>query len=226
MSAFVVFEGLDGCGKSTQIKMLMDYLSTNKISYKLLDFPRFSETMIGEMIGKFLRGEFGDIEDTNPYIVALMYAQDRFDAKDLLYEGIENHELLIVDRYVYSNAAFQSAKINDKDQSEALRDWILQLEYMHYGLPKQDLSLYLNPPCEFIHNNLTRQRVGNDRDYLKGCIDIHENDLLFQKKVEHQYLELIKNDANFKSVDYEVGKTLLSPMEIHQAIVHLISDFI
>jgi dTMP kinase len=224
MNKFVVFEGLDGSGKSTQIRMLMEYLGRKEISCMVVHFPRTKETIIGEMIAKFLRGEFGDIKNTNPYMVALMYAQDRHDAKQLLIDSKNRHQLLIVDRYVYSNVAFQCAKIIGQDSKEALRNWILELEYGYYFLPKPDLSFYLKPPYEFIQNNLTTRRIETNREYLKDHIDIHENDLQFQKEVECEYLKLVNIDSNFKIINYYDGHTFLSPMDINKVIIQSIID--
>ncbi|MCL2398458.1 MAG: dTMP kinase [Defluviitaleaceae bacterium] len=220
MSKFIVFEGLDGSGKSTQVGMLLDYLNEKKISHVFLHFPRITKTMIGEMIASFLRGEFGAIEDINPYFLALMYAQDRHDAKPILNDGINNHQFLIVDRYVYSNIAFQCAKVHDQLQKETLRNWILKLEYEHFALPKPDLTLFLKPPYDFVKNNLANNnRIGSDRDYLKGGIDIHENDLLFQKEVEHEYLKFADIDESFSIVNYQEGQRVLDPSEVSRIII-------
>ena len=220
MNKFIAFEGLDGSGKTTQIKMLLDYLDNKKISYKFLHFPRISETIIGDMIARFLRGEYGSIEDTNPHFLALMYAQDRHDAKQLLVDGIQNHQLLVVDRYVYSNIAFQCAKMRDEYHKKNIKNWILQLEYEHFALPKPDLTLFLKPPHDFIKNNLVNQRVGDDREYLKGATDIHENNLLFQLEVEQEYLKLTDFDENFKIVNYQEEQHLLDLIEINHIIIN------
>ena len=78
---FVVIEGLDGSGKSTQLKKLKAYLEDKEIKYKYLHFPRTDSPFFGELIAKFLRGELGDIDKVNPYLVALIYAGDRNDSK-------------------------------------------------------------------------------------------------------------------------------------------------
>ncbi|MCL2436803.1 MAG: dTMP kinase [Clostridiales bacterium] len=223
MNKFIVFEGLDGSGKSTQIKMLTNYFKKAGIDFKLLKFPRMEESIIGEMIAAFLRGEFGNIEDIPPYFVALMYAQDRNDAKQMLRESIDKHQYLIVDRYVSSNIAFQCAKIRDEKQRAVLRDWILKLEYEHNALPKPDITFYLKVPFGFVKDTLTRGRGGKDRDYLKGNADIHEHDLNLQSNVDLEYLKLAELDASFRTVDCSTKDgQLLQRSEVHDAIIRLL----
>ena len=224
MNKFIVFEGLDGAGKSTQIKLLTDYLNKAGVSSKFLHFPRVEEGLIGDMIARFLRGEFGKSEDINPYFVALMYSQDRNNAKEMLRGYINDYDYLIVDRFVYSNIAFQCAKVSDKLEKEALRDWILKLEFTENALPKPDMTMYLKMPFDFIENTLTKGRKGEDRSYLKGNTDIHEDDLNLQRNVDIEYLKMAEIDDRLKVVDCQDkdGK-LLEPEAINANIIRLIA---
>ena len=78
--SFVVMEGLDGSGKSTQIHKMLEYFELRKIKHQYLHFPRTSAPVYGELIARFLRGEFGPLNSVHPYLVALLYAGDRMDA--------------------------------------------------------------------------------------------------------------------------------------------------
>ena len=122
--SFVVIEGLDGSGKSTQLKLLKNYLESKGISYQYLHFPRVEEGIFGELVAKFLRGDLGKIGEVNPYLVGLIYAGDRNDAKNQLNSWNERGQLVIVDRYIYSNMAFQGAKIKDETERQKLWDWM------------------------------------------------------------------------------------------------------
>lgn len=198
---FIVIEGLDGSGKSTQLKMLRNYLEQKKIDYEYLHFPRMDSEIFGDLIARFLRGELGDIHSVNPYLIALIYAGDRNDAKEIINRWLSQDKLVIVDRYVYSNIAFQCAKLDNPEEIERLSDWIKDLEYNYFKIPKPALNIFLNVPFEFTRRNLTKERFGNDRDYLKGKDDIHEKDIDFQDKVRNIYLNEVKKDENLKIIN-------------------------
>ncbi|OFX25200.1 MAG: dTMP kinase [Bacteroidetes bacterium GWA2_31_9b] len=198
---FIVIEGLDGSGKSTQLKKLKDYLTQNNIQYQYVHFPRTDSRIYGDLIARFLRGDLGDIHSVNPYLIALIYAGDRNDAKQSIIDWLKNGDLVIVDRYVYSNIAFQCAKLNDIAEIDKLSEWIKDLEYNYFQIPKPALNIFLNVPFEFTKHNLKNQRHGNDREYLEGKEDIHEKDIDFQSKVRDIYLHETKKDKTLKIID-------------------------
>ncbi len=113
--SFIVIEGLDGSGKSTQINMLKDYFAQKNIPFDYLHFPRTDAPVYGELIARFLRGEMGDIHQVDPYLIALIYAGDRDTAKPMIRSWLDAGYLVLVDRYVISNIAFQCAKFTDAD---------------------------------------------------------------------------------------------------------------
>ncbi len=218
--SFIVIEGLDGSGKSTQLKMLKKHLEQNKISYKYLHFPRTEDGIFGDLVARFLRGDLGKIGEVDPYLVGLIYAGDRDNAKVKINKWIDNDELVIIDRYVYSNMAFQGAKLKTQEEKQELRNWLNNLEFNHYGIPKPDLSLFLDVPFSFTTNSLTNQRDGDDRDYLRGKEDIHEADLSFQENVRQEYLSLVKSDDSFKLVKcYYEDFEMLPPEQIFDKIL-------
>jgi dTMP kinase len=217
---FIALEGLDGAGKSTQIKLLENYFENKGRRNKYLHFPRFDTPFFGEMIAKFLRGDFGKINDVNPYIVALLFAQDRHDAAQTLHSWLDQKYNVIVDRYVYSNIAYQCAKINSKDERNALRNWIFELEYNYFKIPKPDICIFLDVPFTFTENRLNQARAGNDRDYLNGKQDIHEENLELQRRVREIYMEQQNADASFKIVNCtKEDGNMLAPNQIFDRII-------
>ncbi len=223
--AFLVLEGLDGSGKSTQNRLLREYLENRNIKYKYLHFPRTGHGIFGELIAKFLRGELGAIDQVNPWLVSLVYASDRNDAKTVMEQWISEGSLMLVDRYVMSNVAYQCAKLQTAEEKEMLKNWIFQLEYGHFGIPRPDLNIFLDVPFEFTRKNLGRERSGDERDYLLGQTDIHEADLGFQQKVRQVYLDQSEMDESLKLIScHDDNRGMLKPGEIFDRIIHLLEN--
>jgi dTMP kinase len=187
---FVVIEGLDGSGKSTQLELLKGHCERNSIPFKYLHFPRLEEGFYGKLIARFLRGEMGSNDQVDPYLVALIFAGDRADAASTIRRWMEEGYMVIVDRYVYSNIGYQCAKIESAGERELLLQWILEFEYGYQQLPRPDINLFLNVPFDFTRRQLMGARKGEDRAYLKGESDIHEGNLDFQERVRQVYLDL------------------------------------
>ena len=219
---FIVIEGLDGAGKSTQIRMVEEYLLSRKIKSKFIHFPRTDSPVYGDLISRFLRGELGDISTVNAYLIALIYAGDRNDAAEMLRKWMNEGYVIIADRYLYSNIAFQCAKLDNQDEQKKLALWIKDLEYNYNRIPVPDLNLFLNVPFEFTRKSLNG-RQGSDRDYLKGAEDIHEANLDFQEKVREIYLRQVQENDDFIAIDCfdDLGGMQL-PQVISEKILQLI----
>lgn len=198
---FIVLEGLDGAGKSTQIKQLCQLLASRGIESEYVHFPRFDSPVFGELIARFLRGELGSVESVDPYIVALLFAGDRADMAPQIRAWQAEGKVVIVDRYVYSNIGYQCAKLATEEQRAKLKQWILDTEYGYYNIPRPDLSLFLDVPFAFTAKSLTEQRSGDDRAYLNGEKDIHESSLDLQQMVRNVYLEAAKSDEALQVID-------------------------
>ena len=197
----VVLEGLDGAGKSTQVKKLRTYLESLFGSLEYIHFPRYDAPVYGNLISRFLRGDFGSNEQVHPQLVALLFAEDRHGAAPEMKETLDKGGNVLLDRYVYSNIAYQCAKLSDQDEAEGLRDWIFNTEYGDFALPKPDLNIFLDVPIGFVESKLKSQRGGADRDYLEGGQDIHEADIEFQKKVRGIYRRQCELDPKFIRID-------------------------
>ena len=198
---FIVLEGLDGAGKSTQIRMLRRFFADRGVESEYVHFPRFDSPVYGELIARFLRGEFGGVGEVDPYLVALLFAGDRADAASRIREWLAQGKAVILDRYVYSNVGFQCAKLPAGEERNRLADWILYLEFCHNGLPRPDVSLFLDVPFTFTERKLSELREGDDREYLQGGQDIHEASLALQQAVRSVYLEAAAKDPALRVGD-------------------------
>ncbi len=224
---FIVLEGLDGAGKSTQFKLLRDMFAKRGVECEYLHFPRFDAPLYGDLIARFLRGDLGSLESVNPYLVALLYAGDRADAASQINEWLAQGKTVIVDRYVYSNIGYQCAKVENEAERKALREWILETEYNHFKIPQPNISLFLDVPFAFTTARLGEQREGDDRSYLQGAEDIHEASLSLQEAVRRVYLEAAECDSLLQVVDCSNSEGLMAqPEQIFERICDQIKELI
>lgn len=215
-----VIEGLDGAGKTTQINLLRKYLDKMNVKSFFIHFPRFDDKVFGDLIAAFLRGEFGEAHSVDPRIVALLYAGDRFNAAPEIRSMIEQNVAVILDRYVYSNVAYQCAKLPVGEERNRLREWIFNMEYNYFNIPRPDINIFLDVPFKFTADKLMMQRGGAEREYLNGKVDIHEADLDLQRRVREVYLQQIEFDPDFLKID--CADSLLAmkkPTEIADEII-------
>lgn len=173
----IVFEGIDGSGKSTQYKLICERLKKDGIEFHNIVFPRYGKES-SALIRMYLNGEFGsDPNDVNAYTASTFYAVDRYasyvnDWKDFY----ENGGLVLADRYTTSNAVHQGAKILTHNLNSYF-DWLADLEYVKFGLPKPELVVYLDTTLDLsIERILKREQETGIRT------DIHENNRLYLSK--------------------------------------------
>ena len=224
---FIVLEGVDGSGKSTQIANLQRLFAEQGIPTEYLHFPRFDAPYFGDLIARFLRGELGSVEQVDPYIVAMLYAGDRRDAAEMIRGWIAEGRVVICDRYVYSNIGYQCAKVAEKEERERLREWILSLEYDYFKIPRPDVSLFLDVPFAFTERKLLQeQREGDDRAYLHGKKDIHEQSMDLQRQVRQVYIDAAQYDEAMHVVDCSHDGEIASPEEIFGRIKAVVEKYI
>jgi dTMP kinase len=220
MRLFVI-EGVDGAGKSTQIKLLREYLSEKGYDCEYMHFPRTEAPYFGELIARFLRGEFGSLNEVDPYLVAMLYAGDRKDASEVIKKWLNEKKVVLLDRYTYSNIAYQCAKAHESVEQDKLMKWILSLEFDHFSIPRPDLNIFLDVPFAFTEKKLSDIRSGEDRNYLNGTRDIHEESLSFHKTVRDLYLKVAAKDDHLSVIDCSNNNgEMLAPEEIFNIIIN------
>ncbi|MFH1561351.1 MAG: hypothetical protein ABID04_02095 [Patescibacteria group bacterium] len=215
----IVIEGGDGSGKATQLEALVNYFKSKGEKIKTLDFPLYYSSFHGGMVGRYLKGEFGGLSQVNPYLASLTFSLDRLLAKSEIEEWLKKGYIIIANRYVTSNMAHQTVRVNGKEQEKFL-SWLLEMEYKVHRLPKEDLVVFLHVPSE-IGQKLVDKK--GQRGYVKGR-DIHEANQKYLEKVGKMYLRLSKRFRHWEKVDClgENGK-LLSIDEIHQKIISVLA---
>lgn len=224
MGRFIVMEGMDGSGKSTQTKRLTAYLEGKGLKVKSFHFPS-GEGFYGNLVNSFLRGEFGQADDVDPYFAAFLFAGDRRDMSEKVNAWLKEYDVVLFDRYAFSNIAYQCAKVEGKERQEVLRKWIFHTEFDVFGIPKPDVSVFLGVPMSFVQSRLSAERTGSERDYLNGAEDIHENDISLQYRVNEQYHIMCSEIDDITMIDCadEQGNMLESD-EIHGKIIKLLKE--
>lgn len=218
----IVIDGGDGSGKTTQAKLLIEYLKKNKIPVKYFDFPRYYQSFHGQTVARFLRGEFGNINQVSPYLASLAYALDRASAKKEMEEFLKKGGFIIANRYASSNMGHQGAKFSNEEEREDFLRWVYELEYKIHRIPREDLVIYLYVPWQ-VGWQLTQKK--SDRRYLQGKkMDIQESDLAYRKAVEMMYLELAKRYRHWVKIDCVSDGKILPPEVIRQKILSLLKE--
>jgi dTMP kinase len=169
---FIAIEGIDGSGKRTQVEMLGAALTAHGFRPFVTGFPVY-ESWFGKMIGQFLNGDLGPLETVDPHFTAMLYAGDRFEAKERLTQALEEGRVLLADRYIASNLAHQTARIAADHRTEFIA-WIEHLEYEIYGLPQPDLTVYLRVPASEAQKLV---ELKSARSYTNAKKDLQESSL-------------------------------------------------
>lgn len=218
---FIVIEGVDGSGKETQAKLLIKKLQDRGFKIKVMDFPQYGKTLFGDMVGKFLKGEYGSLKDVNPYLASLTYAGDRWQAKDEINDYLKKGYVVVSNRYALSNMGHQGSKLFGKQRKDLL-NFLEKLEYEIYDIPREDLDVILDVPAkigkELILKKTARKYLGERRRR-----DIHEANVNYQEVTRKVYLGLLKRHPYIKKVDCSKRGKLLSIEEIHNRVWNVVS---
>lgn len=179
MGKLIVFEGVDGSGKSTQLKMMCERLSNEGADFRRVAFPQYSEPS-SALLRMYLGGEFGDDpEAVNAYAASTFFAVDRYASFIRSWrEYYEAGGVIISDRYTTSNAIHQGSKLPGDKRLEYFR-WLYDFEFRLLELPKPDAVIYMDVSLETSLRQL-RSREGTavsgdiheaDAEYLAKCIE-------------------------------------------------------
>ena len=172
MGKLIVIEGTDGSGKSTQFRLLTEHMAKDGRQFQKLVFPQYKEES-SALIRMYLGGEFGSKpSDVNAYAASAFYAVDRYASyKKVWGDWYEKGGLVLSDRYTTSNAVHQASKEPAEKQGEFLK-WLYEFEYDKLGLPRPDLTIYLDVPTDFTEKMMRSREAATNTH-----ADIYEQDL-------------------------------------------------
>jgi len=208
---FIVIDGTDGSGKTVQANRLIERLRGLGREAQLLDFPRYTKPS-AYFVERYLRGDYGGVNDVGPKAASLFFALDRFDASADIRAALERGAIIISNRYVSANKGHQTGKISDPNEQAAFVAWLNDVEYDWLKIPKPDLTLLLHVPAE-IGFELSRSRDGEKTD-------IHQKDIEHLRAAERAYLRLPEIDKveNWQAIECTTDGKLLPIDEIHELV--------
>jgi dTMP kinase len=215
---FIAIEGIDGSGKRTQLEMLARALGRHRVRLATISFPHY-EGFFGRLVARYLNGEFGKLDEVDPHFSALLYAGDRLESKTEIQKHLSEGRLVLADRYIGSNLAHQTARVPQRKQAAFLR-WLEELEYSVYGLPREDLVIYLKLPPAMAQQLVSKKSA---RKYTRRQRDLQEANLAHLKAAAAVY-DRISKRQNWVKVNSlgTGGRELLSPDEIHQKVIEAV----
>jgi len=164
LTILLAIEGADGVGKNSAATRLCDELNALGRSAVMLSFPRYQSTVGGHTLGRYLAGTLE--VPVSPKAAAVLYGLDRLESCEVIAEAASQHDVVIFDRYIASNMAYQAARV-PAAEADAMMGWVLSLETGAFALPRPTLSIYLDTPWELARELILqkRQRSYTDRSY-------------------------------------------------------------
>jgi len=206
----IVFEGIDGSGKTTQVTLLLKYLISGKIAFSHYSFPRY-EMPWGKMVRRYLDGEFGNVGEVDPYLASVLYTGDRLSASDDIRADLASGKIVICDRYIASNIAHQATKLKVKSEKLKFIQWIEQFEYEDNKIPREDLVVLLSLPPAISQKLMSKKKK-----------DIHERDENYLIEVGGVYEQLGREKKNWVKVDCLKNGKLKKPERIFGEVLEIL----
>lgn len=218
---FLTIEGIDSSGKKTQAKRLVSKLQDKFEQVKYVEFPTY-DSRFGQLVGRYLRGDYGHPDQLSEEVVALLFALDRYQYQQEFKDYLDQGGILVANRYSQSNYAFQTAKCS-AEKRESFLKWITELESR---LPQPDHVLFLNVPPKIARKLLKNK---TRREYLKDDeenVDVYEEDLKFQQQVAEIYQELAADREHWRQIEATDKGQLLSIEAIESKLWSAVKDIL
>jgi dTMP kinase len=180
----IAIEGVDGAGKRTLAQGLTKAFEAAGKSVATLAFPRYGQSIHADLAAEALHGQHGDLA-SSVYAMALLFALDRADAATQIRELCGDHDVVILDRYVASNAAYSAARLHQDADGEVV-GWVHQIEYQRLHLPTPDWQVLLGVSAE-LAGQRARDRARQDASRSR---DAYERDNELQQRTGAAYAGL------------------------------------
>jgi dTMP kinase len=223
---FIVIDGTDGSGKATQVDLLMKRLKKEGHMVKLVDFPEYYQNFFGKFIGHCLTEQYYNFINVHPKIASVLYAADRFESKDEIEKWLAKGCVVIANRYVSANQIHQGGKIINAKKRQAFIDWLDEMEYGVFKIPRPDIVLYLSVPLKVSVEMMKERNATSKRNYAGSKKDVHEVDISFQENSRASALWLAKTLKNFVKIDCAPKGKLSSREDVHELVYQSIKKIV
>src|SRR3990167_538205 len=222
-SLFIVLEGGDGAGKTTQFKLLAERLRAAGHDVDTYDFPRYNEPS-SYFVQRYLNGEYGPASEVSPYTSSIFFALDRFEAAPLIRQSLADGKIVMANRYAGSNMAHQGGKFTKSGEQRGFFVWAESLEYQLFSIPRPTLNLFLRVPAEVAYELIKKKAT---RSYTDKSHDEHEADLEHLKQAVGAYDSLCQLfPKDFRAIDCTKNNKILPVAEINNRIWEILKPML
>ncbi|MGO8966216.1 dTMP kinase [Mycobacterium sp.] len=196
----IAIEGVDGAGKRTLTEGLRQAFEAAGRSVATLAFPRYGQSVAADVAAEALHGQHGNLA-SSVYAMAMLFALDRAGGADQIRDLCRDHDVVILDRYVASNAAYSAARLHQQADGEVV-GWVHDIEYRRLHLPAPDWQVLLGVPAE-LADQRARHRARRDASRER---DAYERDAGLQQRTGAVYAGLAATGwgGRWRVVDAEV----------------------
>lgn len=213
--SFIVLEGTDGSGKTTQLQSLAEQLRHAGHSIAVFDFPQYEQPS-SYFVKRYLNGEYGSAESVGPYTGALFYALDRYDVAEQIRLALSEGKVVLANRYTASSMAHQGAKFDNAEQRRGYFIWLDNLEFETLKIPRPDLNIVLRVPADLAQGLVDQKE---NRSYTDKKRDLHEADLAHLQMAVTVYDDLCQLfPKDFTRIDCVRNGSLLKPDIINKLV--------
>ena len=214
----IVIDGTDGSGKATQVALLVKRLKKDGFTVKTVDFPEYYKNFFGKFIGHCLSEQYYNFVKVHPKIASVLYAADRSESKGEMESWLQKGYIVIANRYVSANQIHQGGKIKNEAKRRDFMQWLDEMEYKVFKIPRPSVVFYLNLPINIVKKLIRERNKKDARAYLGKKQDVHEKDFNFLENSRKSALWLAKNKKYNKKIDCAKKDKLRTIDDIHEEI--------
>ncbi len=214
----IVLDGTDGSGKATQVELLRARLVKEGYKVKVLDFPEYYNNFFGKFVGHCLSEQYYNWIKVHPKIASVVYAADRWESSEKIRGWLKKGYIVLSNRYVSANQIHQGGKIANAKKRAAFIEWLEEMEYGVFKIPKPDIVVYLSVPMKVILRLIKERQEKTSRAYLGKRKDIVEGDFSYLENSNKAALWLADTQKGWVKIDCVKNGEIDSRENIHEKI--------